>query len=100
MARATAARPRVCRGRGGVRHAGAMSEARICALAERPAVEVLVDEDWYEGELRAWFPQEDGTWRGNAAYRASAGAIRSGPPFRNRRPIFGPCPRGAQDGAA
>lgn len=36
--------------------------------AERPDVEVLVDEVWLEGELHAW-AKRDGVWWGHVTYR-------------------------------
>lgn len=44
-------------------------EPRVYSPADRPEVEVLVDDTWWPGELRAWFPQDDGTWRANVSYR-------------------------------
>jgi hypothetical protein len=51
-----------------------MPEARIYAPAERPDVEVRVDGAWYQGELRAWFPNDDGTWRAQVQWRRQAGS--------------------------
>jgi hypothetical protein len=42
--------------------------ARIYPADDRPDVEVLVDGEWYPGELRAWYPRVDGWW-GNVSYR-------------------------------
>jgi hypothetical protein len=46
-----------------------MRTARIYAPSERPDVEVLIDGRWCIGEVRAWIPRDDGTWRANVAYR-------------------------------
>jgi hypothetical protein len=48
-------------------------EARIYQPAERLDVEVLVDDRWLPGELRAWFPGQDGGWRANVQYRTKPG---------------------------
>lgn len=42
-----------------------MPEPRVLKTEARPDCEVLVDGTWCPGELRAWFPSEDGTWRAN-----------------------------------
>lgn len=53
-------------------HTLTVSEPRVYLPADRPAVEVLVDESWCPGELRAWFPREDGWWA-NVAWSIAPG---------------------------
>ena len=41
---------------------------------ERPKVEVLVENTWYAGELRAWSrPRPAGGWWANVSYRVGQG---------------------------
>lgn len=47
-----------------------MPEPRVYEPADRPDVEVLIDGTWYPGELRAWYPQPDGTWHGDVMWSA------------------------------
>lgn len=53
-----------------------MPEAKIYDPHERPDIEVLVDGTWHQGELRAWFPADDGTWSANVTYRTAPGENR------------------------
>jgi hypothetical protein len=48
-------------------------EPRIYAPAERLDVEVLVDDRWFPGELRAWLLSQDGGWRANVQFRTKPG---------------------------
>jgi hypothetical protein len=45
-----------------------VSTPYVYSYADRPDVEVLIGDTWHPGELRAWFPQPDGTWQGNVQY--------------------------------
>jgi hypothetical protein len=45
-----------------------MPEPLVYRAADRPAVEVLIDDTWYPGELRMWSPRPDGTWEGNVMH--------------------------------
>jgi len=56
-----------------------MPEPRIYDPAERPLIEVLIDGTWYPGELRAWLPNDDGTWRANVGYSTAPARIASPP---------------------
>lgn len=38
-----------------------------------PAFEILFDDRWFPGELRAWSPRHDGGWRANMQYRTKPG---------------------------
>jgi hypothetical protein len=51
-------------------------DPRIDAPAERPLTAALIDRRWRPGELRAWLPNQDGTWRADVGY--SAGRFRTG----------------------
>lgn len=48
-------------------------EPQVFAPADRPAVEVLVDGTWYDGELHAWFPTDDGTWVATCSWHTAPG---------------------------
>ncbi|HEY6933040.1 MAG TPA: hypothetical protein VI452_06540 [Marmoricola sp.] len=37
---------------------------------------MLIDGTWYPGELRAWLPNDDGTWRANVGYNTGPGETR------------------------
>ena len=64
-------RPSLTQGPGGFRHAGG-----IYPPADRPLIEVLIDGQWWPGELRAWFSNDDGTWRANVGYSTGPGENR------------------------
>jgi hypothetical protein len=53
-----------------------MPEPRVYKPQHRPDCEVLVDGTWHLAELRAWFPNDDGTWRGNVMYSTRPGDNR------------------------
>ena len=40
---------------------------------ERPLVEVLVDDTWYPGELRAWLQAADESWTANVSWTKRPG---------------------------
>jgi hypothetical protein len=86
-----------------------MPEPVVYRPADRPDVEIEIDGTWYPGELRAWFPRDDGTWEGNVMYSLGpaqnhldqfprSGSGGSDPPggvqsFRaSRRPTLTPIP--------
>lgn len=46
--------------------------------ADRPDVEVLVDGEWCEGELRMWLQHPDGSWWGDVQWRRDPGATYLG----------------------
>ncbi len=43
---------------------------------DQPLVEVLVDGDWYPGDLRAWRQHDDGTWTAQVTWSRAAGEKR------------------------
>jgi hypothetical protein len=49
------------------------THARIYQPNERPDVEVLVEGDWQEGQLRSWSLAPDGAWWANVQHRAGPG---------------------------
>ena len=42
---------------------------------DRKAVEVEVDGQWYDGELRSWDQADDGTWSGMVTWRRAPGEL-------------------------
>ncbi len=48
-------------------------ESRVYTPGQRPDVEVLVDGQWVQGELRAWSRHKD-QWWANVVYRTAPGA--------------------------
>lgn len=52
---------------------GVEAGGRVYAPADRPLIEVLVDETWRPGELRAWSQREGGAWWGNVSWSAGPG---------------------------
>jgi hypothetical protein len=48
-------------------------EPRLYYGHDRPLIEVLVDGGWWPGELRAWLPNDDGTWFANVGYSRGPG---------------------------
>lgn len=52
------------------------SSYRVYQPDDRPDVEVLIDDLWLIGELRAWNLLEDGTWAANVQYRPASEPTR------------------------
>lgn len=50
-------------------------QPRIYAPAERPAIEVEINGQWYAGELRAWLRRGD-EWWANVAWSAGVADTR------------------------
>jgi hypothetical protein len=46
---------------------------RTYTPGERPDVEVLVDGQWWPGELRQWSQDEEGNWWANVTWRREPG---------------------------
>lgn len=54
-----------------------MPEPRVYPIAERPDVEVLVDDEWRFGSLRMW-KWVDGAWVANVGYSSAVAENRIG----------------------
>jgi len=48
---------------------GLKPQNRVYPPGDWPAVEVLVDGQWLDGELRVWTQHRDGTWWANVSWR-------------------------------
>jgi hypothetical protein len=54
----------------------AMPTRHVYRPGERPAVEVLVDAVWCDGELRMRTQRDDGSWKGNVQWRSNGEPTR------------------------
>lgn len=45
----------------------------VYAPAERPLVEVLIGDDWCDGDLRMWIQDDTGNWSAQVSWRRNIG---------------------------
>ena len=50
--------------------------SQVYRLADRPQIELLVDDTWYPGELRMWTQARDGSWSANVMWSRVSGENR------------------------
>lgn len=71
-----------------------MAQQIVYNIPDRPECEVLVDGEWWFGEVRMWTQDVDGAWTANASYSRDGLTHLGTFPADQLRPVEGDYSRG------